>query len=230
MRIGLAQAALCFASAVGLLVPARAEQSTGSITGTVTLTAVRGLPSSTSVYGRRGVAPKPAVAGPETRNVVVHLVGQKSIGDPAPVRARIAQRGEQFVPSVVAIPVGSTVDFPNEDPFFHNVFSLSKVATFDLGRYPSGEIRSRQFVRPGIVKVFCHLHSQMNALIVVLDHPWFTTPAETGLFTLPDIPAGDHTVAAWHERVGERRERVRVMPGQATRVSFTLPVLDEAER
>jgi plastocyanin len=229
MRTGLARAALIFASAMGLLMPARAEQSTGSIAGTVTLTAVRGLPSSTSVYGRRGVAPKPAAAGPETRNVVVHLVGQKLPGDPAPVRARIAQRGEQFVPSVVAIPVGSTVDFPNEDTFFHNVFSLSKVATFDLGRYPSGEIRSRQFLRPGIVKVFCHLHSQMNALIVVLDHPWFTTPAETGVFTLPDVPAGEHTVAAWHERVGERRERVRVLPGQTTRVSFTLPVLDGAE-
>jgi plastocyanin len=230
MTTGLARAALLFASAVGLLVPARAEQSTGSIAGTVTLTAVRGLPSSTSVYGRRGVAPKPTAAGPETRNVVVHLVGQKSAGDPAPVRARIAQRGEQFVPAVVAIPAGSTVDFPNEDPFFHNVFSLSKVATFDLGRYPSGEIRSRQFLRPGIVKVFCHLHSQMNALIVVLDHPWFTTPAETGLFTIPDVPAGQHTVAAWHDRVGERRERVRVMPGQTTHVSFTLPVLDGAEQ
>jgi plastocyanin len=230
MTIGIARAALIIASAVGLLVPARAEQSTGSIAGTVTLTAVRSLPSSTSVYGRRGVAPKPAAAGPEARNVVVHLVGQKSVSDPAPGRARIAQRGEQFVPSVVAITVGSTVDFPNEDSFFHNVFSLSKVATFDLGRYPSGEIRSRRFLRAGIVKVFCHLHSQMNALIVVLDHPWFTTPAETGSFTLPDIPAGEHTVAAWHERVGERRERVRVTPGQTTRVSFTLPVLDEADR
>jgi plastocyanin len=230
MKIRIASAALVITSAVGLLVPARAEQSTGSIAGTVTLTAVRGRPSSASVYGRRGVAPKAAAAGPETRNVVVHLVGQKPTIDVAPRKAQIAQRGEQFLPPVVAITVGSTVDFPNEDPFFHNVFSLSKIATFDLGRFPSGEMRSRQFLRPGIVKVFCHLHSQMNALIVVLDHPWFTTPAESGMFTLPDIPAGEHTLAAWHERVGERRERIRVTPGQTTRVSFTLPVLDEAER
>jgi plastocyanin len=230
MKIAIAGAALVVASAAGLFVPARAEESTGSIAGTVTLTAIRGVPSSTSVYGRRGVAPKPAAAAAETRNVVVHLVGHKSTSELSPVKVQLAQRGEQFRPSVVAVTVGSTVEFPNEDPFFHNVFSLSKVATFDLGRYPSGELRSRQFVRPGIVKVFCHLHAQMSALIVVLDHPWFTVPAETGTFRLRDIPAGEHTLAAWHERIGERREQVHVTPGQTTRVSFTLPVLEEAGR
>ena len=142
------------------------------------------------------------------------------------MKARIAQRDEQFLPPVTAVTVGSSVDFPNDDPFFHNVFSLSKAATFHLGRYPSGKSRTRQFLKPGIVKVFCDIHAQMTALIMVFDHPWFTIPAEDGTFTLPPVPAGDVTVVAWHERIGERRERVRLTPGDTARIAFTLPVLE----
>lgn len=226
MRIGIAGAALCAWSAVGLLMPAGAEQGTGSIAGTVTLTAARVVPLSTAAYGRRGVAPKPAAAGRETRNVVVYLAGLKSPTPPPPLKVQIAQRGEQFLPTVVAVTAGSTVEFPNEDAFFHNVFSLSSAGTFDLGRYPSGESRSRQFSRAGIVKVFCHLHAQMSALIVVLEHPWYTIPAETGTFTLSAVPPGDHVLVAWHERIGESRARVHVAAGGTVGVLFTLPVLE----
>jgi hypothetical protein len=157
---------------------------------------------------------------------VIYVNGLRPSTPPPPMRARIGQKDEQFVPQVTAVTVGSTVDFPNDDPFFHNVFSLSKAATFDLGRYPSGSSRARTLPRPGIVKVFCDIHSHMTALIMVLDHPWFTVPADDGSFTLPPVPAGEVTVVAWHERIGERRERVRVPPGQTARVSFTLPVLE----
>jgi hypothetical protein len=142
------------------------------------------------------------------------------------MHAKIVQRGEQFVPPVTVVTSGSTVEFPNDDPYFHNVFSLSRVATFDLGRYPSGASRSYTFDRPGIVKVFCHIHAQMSALVVVLDHPWFNVPTETGAFALPPVPAGEYTLVAWHERIGEQRERIRVAPGGTTRVDFTLPVLE----
>jgi hypothetical protein len=142
------------------------------------------------------------------------------------MRARIAQRDEQFLPRVTAVTVGSSVEVPNEDPFFHNVFSLSKAAQFDLRRYPSGESRTEVFSKPGIVKVFCHLHSQMTALIMVFDHPWFVIPNDEGTFTLPAVPAGELTVVAWHERIGERRERVRVVGGEIATLSFTLPVLE----
>jgi hypothetical protein len=145
------------------------------------------------------------------------------------MRTRISQRNEQFVPQVTAVTAGSIVDFPNDDPFFHNVFSLSKAATFDLGRYPSGSSRARTFAKTGIVKVFCDIHSHMTALIMVLDHPWFTIPADDGSFTLPSVPAGDLTVVAWHERIGERRERLRVTAGQTANVSFTLPVLEPGQ-
>ena len=83
------------------------------------------------------------------------------------MQAAIAQKDEQFVPHVVAVTVGSTVAFPNQDPIFHNVFSLSRGASFNLGRYPSGSSRSRVFTKPGIVKVFCDIHSQMSAVVRV---------------------------------------------------------------
>jgi plastocyanin len=208
--------------------PIGASLATGALEGTVTLTAARGTPLATSAYGRRGVAPRPAAAGPETRKVIVYLSGVKPPATPAPTTATIAQRNEAFVPPVSVVTVGSTVHFPNEDPYYHNVFSLSRAATFDLGRYPSGESRVRQLAKPGTVKVFCHLHAQMSALIMVLDHPWFAVPEESGRFAIDSIPPGEHVVVAWHERIGERRETIRIPPGGRAHVAFTLPVLENA--
>lgn len=206
---------------------ARERAATGAVTGKVTLTASRSTALPATVYGRRDVSPKAPQPPPAMRSVVVYVTGTKPETPPEPMVAKIAQRGEQFHPPVTVITVGSTVQFPNEDPFFHNVFSLSRAGTFDLGRYRSGESRSRQFTKPGIVKVFCDIHSHMNALIVVLDHPWFTIPADNGTFTIPDVPAGERKIVAWHERIGERQETLRVTPGGSTSVSFTLPVLEE---
>ena len=215
-----------FALAGAVLVLGTQPSGTGTITGTVKLTASKSAPLATSPYGRRGVAPKRTASGPDTRNVVIFVNGLRPSTPPPPMRARIAQKDEQFIPQVTAVTVGSTVDFPNDDPFFHNVFSLSKAATFDLGRYPSGSSRARTFGKPGIVKVFCDIHSHMTALVMVLDHPWFTIPAEDGTFTLPPVPAGEVTVVAWHERIGETRERVRITPGQTARLAFSLPVVE----
>jgi plastocyanin len=226
MRMRIAAAVLIAAPAAGFLAPAHAQDGSGTIAGEVTLTSTRGALLATSPYGRRGVPPKRAAAGSEARKVVIYLEGVKPTLSPIAMRVQISQLGEQFEPPVTALTVGSIVEFPNVDPFFHNVFSLSRVATFDLGRYPPGESRSRQFLRAGIVKVFCHLHAQMSALIMVLDHPWFATPSESGAFTLTAIPAGEHTLVAWHERIGERRERIRVQSGATTHVRFTLPVLE----
>jgi hypothetical protein len=201
-------------------------QSLATIAGTVTLTQRQGAPIAASAYGRRDVAPRAANAAPETSHVVIHVDGVKPPSPPPPGRARIAQRNEQFHPQVLAVTAGTTVDFPNDDPYFHNVFSLSRAATFDLGRYRSGQSRSRTLTKPGIVKVFCHLHAQMSAAIVVFDHPWFAIPAADGTFAIRGIPPGAHTVVAWHERIGERRERLQLTPGATARVAFTLPVLE----
>lgn len=222
MRGALAAAAV----AALVAVPAGQTPVPGTITGRITLTRVRGTPLPSNVYQPRTVNKRTPPPIPEIRNVVVYLKGAAYRG-PLPVtRGEIRQENESFVPRVLAITRGSTVDFPNGDPFFHNVFSLSSAATFDLGRYPSGRSQSWRFQKPGLVKVYCHIHSQMNASILVLDHPYFTVPALDGTFTLPNVPPGDYTVAGWHERVGERTGRVHVAPGEPASIDLSLPVED----
>jgi plastocyanin len=202
-------------------------QAAGRVTGSVKLTLANTAPSSASAYERRGVGPRPK-AQPELKNVVIFF-SDLPAGKPAAVQASIAQKDEQFAPHLVAITTGSSVAFPNEDPFFHNVFSLSRGASFNLGRYPSGSSRSKTFTRAGIVKVFCEIHSHMSAVVRVFDHGWFTVPDEAGNFAIGNVPPGDHTLVAWHERIGERRDRVTIRAGAATQINFTLPVLEPAQ-
>jgi hypothetical protein len=142
------------------------------------------------------------------------------------MRATIAQPDEAFVPHVVAITTGSTVDFPNFDPYFHNVFSLSRSSSFDLGRFPRGDSRERKFTSPGLVKVYCHIHSHMSASIMVFDHDHFAIPNLDGHFTLDGVAPGSYRLSAWHERIGENVQQVKVDPGGSARVEFLLPVND----
>ncbi|HEX8028511.1 MAG TPA: carboxypeptidase regulatory-like domain-containing protein [Vicinamibacterales bacterium] len=232
MTIRLSIAALL--AALGLcaradtpFVPVVTAQSGGRVTGTVKLTLANSAPSAAAAYDRRAVGPRPKPL-PELKNVVIFFSDMPASKN-APMQASIAQKDEQFAPHAVAITAGSTVAFPNQDPFFHNVFSLSRGASFNLGRYPSGSSRSKVFTKPGIVKVFCEIHSQMSAVIRVFDHGWFTIPSEDGTFALGDVPPGDHTLVAWHERIGERRERVTIRAGAATQIHFTLPVLEPTQ-
>jgi hypothetical protein len=124
----------------------------------------------------------------------------------------------------VAVPVGSEVSFPNDDHIYHNVFSLSGAKTFNLGRYPYGRSATVKFDRPGVVKVFCDIHSHMTATVLVFNHPWFASPDEDGHFDLTGLPPGDREITAWHERLGDTTLRVRVEPGRTTPADFTLPV------
>lgn len=208
--------------------PATAQDGTGRVAGTVRLTMAGRAPSTASVYGRRSVAPR-AKTQPEIRNVVVFFADAPRSTVTKTTRASIAQRDEQFFPHVVAVTAGSTVEFPNDDTIFHNVFSLSKPATFDLGRYPSGDSRARTISKPGIVKVFCQIHSHMSAVIRVFDHEWFTIPDAGGKFSLDGVAPGTYTLVAWHERIGERRDRVTIRAGATTEVMFTLPVLEPGQ-
>ena len=200
---------------------------TGAIAGTVTLTTrVRSARLPAPVYPSRTVPRNNPPAVSELRNVVVYLKNVAFRGALPVTSTEMRQVNETFIPHILPITRGSTVNFPNGDPFFHNVFSLSRASTFDLGRYPQDRTRSATFTKPGLVKVFCRIHSQMSATIMVLDHPFYTVPGDDGAFALRNVPPGEYTVAGWHERVGERVETVRVEPGKTTDVALTLPVED----
>ena len=114
-------------------------------------------------------------------------------------RATMDQRNETFVPHLLAITVGTVVDFPNSDRIYHNVFSLSKTKRFDLGRYAVGHSKSIRFDRPGIVRVFCDIHSHMNAFILVFSHRFFGITDDAGRYAIDGVPPGSYTVLAWYE-------------------------------
>jgi plastocyanin len=158
---------------------------------------------------RRPDASDPAPPGardiPDLRRGVVYLetAPRGAFEERETTRASLDQRNETFVPHVLAVTVGTLVDFPNSDRTYHNVFSLSKAKRFDLGRYAAGKSKSIRFDRPGVIRVFCDIHSHMNAFILVFSHPFFDVTETDGRFQLDNIPPGNYTVVGWYE--GEAR-------------------------
>jgi plastocyanin len=133
------------------------------------------------------------------------------------------QRNETFVPHVLAITTGTTVDFPNSDRIYHNVFSLSKTTRFDLGRYAVGHSRSVRFDRAGIIRVFCDIHSHMNAFILVFSHPFFAVTDADGRYHIDNVPPGTYEVIAWNEGVSSDAQAITVAAdGAAADLDFTL--------
>ena len=137
-------------------------------------------------------------------------------------RPRLAQRNQSFVPHVLPVAAGTTVEFPNLDPIFHNVFSVSPGKRFDLGKYPRGQSRSVRFERPGLIQVYCDIHSNMAAFIVVLQNHAFAQPDGSGRFALPDLPAGEYVVNVWHPDYPAIRRAIRVPPGGDLDLDLTL--------
>jgi plastocyanin len=150
--------------------------------------------------------------GPDRRRSVVYLetAPLRAFEERHRARARIDQRHEQFVPRLLAITVGTVVDFPNNDAIYHNVFSLSKPRRFDLGRYAAGRSRSVRFDRPGIVRVFCDIHSHMSAFILVFNHPFFAVTDDEGWYRIDGVPTGTYTVTAWYEGVLQQSRPVTI--------------------
>jgi plastocyanin len=139
-----------------------------------------------------------------------------------PGHAAMDQRNETFVPHVLAIIAGTVVDFPNSDRFYHNVFSLSKAARFDLGRYATGRSKSIRFDNPGIVRVFCDIHSHMNAFIMVFGHPFFAMSDTDGRYRIDNVPPGTYNLIAWNEGTSSEPKPVTVTSGGMTELDFTL--------
>jgi hypothetical protein len=126
-----------------------------------------------------------------------------------PEHARLLQKGKMFTPHILVIRTGTVVDFPNEDPIFHNAFSTYDGQLFDIGLYPPGTSRSIRFRRPGVVRVFCNIHPSMAAVIVVVDTPYFTTASTTGQYRFTNIPEGTYRVNVYDERsTGGQRDGI----------------------
>ena len=162
---------------------------------------------------------------PDRRRSVVYLetAPQSAFETPAPGRARLDQKNETFVPYVLAVTVGSTVDFPNSDRIYHNVFSLSKAKRFDLGRYPRGQSRSIRFDQPGVVRVFCEIHSHMSAFILVFAHRYFAATDAEGRYRIEGVPPGGYTLAVWNDGSVRARRDVRVaVSGDAVELDFAV--------
>lgn len=194
-------------------------QEAGSVEGTVTVN-LRPPRRSAARYPGGGTAvhevqPVPAVvylAGP--------VPGFGPARNPAPVE--VAQRDTAFAPAAVAISVGSELSFANRDPFFHNVFSYSAAARFDLGRFPRGEAKAVRFDEPGVVKVYCEVHDFMRAVVVVTENPFHAVVGADGAFRIEGIPVGEHTFVVWHPDLEPVERRVRVLPGGSVRLDVQL--------
>jgi plastocyanin len=202
---------------------ARESAAVGIIRGRVEVRQVRTDPEirpNVAELGMSGSYP-----GVDRRRSVVYL-------DPAPraafdvrdePRARMDQRNEAFVPHLLAVVAGTVVEFPNNDRTYHNVFSLSKPRPFDLGRYAAGRSRSVRFDKPGIVRVFCDIHSHMRAFVFVFSHRYFAVTDDSGNYRIDNIPPGNYTVMAWNETVDVESRRAAVPEaGGEVELNFSL--------
>lgn len=183
-------------------VPVAAAQGAPGVSGTVTL------------LERDGKVPE-GVA-----QTVIWLEGRSARGERE--AAEIATENKQLIPRITIVPGGSTVTFPNHDPFNHNVFSRSEAATFDLGSYRRGESRSVTFTKPGIVPVFCDVHAQMSAFVIVTNTPFFAQSEGDGRFRLAGVPPGAYTLHAWHERAAPFEVPIEVGADGSATVAVTL--------
>lgn len=141
--------------------------------------------------------------------------------DPPDVHPQLNQRGLIFRPLVLPVLAGTTVDFPNGDDLFHNVFSYSQPKEFDLGRYPKGQMKSVTFDKPGVVNVYCDIHSYMYATILVLSNPHFTVPDESGHYELAGIPPGSYRLHLWYGRKMVETRQIVIKAGETKIENFT---------
>ncbi len=219
-RLALAAMAAVF------LVAAGNPGGTGTVSGRIAVPPRETPGPPADLYGKYKETPSPPTeAPPPARGAVVALVpisGKAPFpSGPPPV---MNQSGIRFVPRVVAVQAGGLVRFTNSDPVFHNIFSLSPARKFDLGRYPKGDSRTVTFDKPGVVQVFCDIHSSMLGFVVVLDTPYFAVTGADGSYLLAGVPAGTYRVVAWTEGMTQTTElgRVTVAAGAAVEYSASL--------
>ena len=188
--------------------------SMGAVLALAAATAAAG-----TVRGRVELADKGGKAG-DLGDAVVWVEGPRV--RPQPSNAVITLKGKAFSPRVVVVPVGGTVEFPNQDPIFHNVFSVSGENRFDLDLYKKPKSGAWTFRTPGLVRVYCNIHPQMSGFVIVLDNPYWARVGADGRYSIADVPAGTWVAKAWHERAGESAETAQVKDAGVLELSFTL--------
>jgi plastocyanin len=208
-----------FAAGVAGAAPLRGDA--GAVRGRVLFAGPTPMVEHRPAVGDIGGARAQAV---DRRRSVVYLdsVPQPAFYELKTQHPRMDQRDEQFEPRVLAITVGSTVDFPNSDTKFHNVFSLSRANSFDLGRYPPGKTGAFRFDKPGIVRVFCDIHSHMNGYIFVFGHPYFAVTDSDGRYIIPRVPAGTYTLVVWSELGTAAAKKITVTDNAVTEADFQI--------
>lgn len=217
LRQRLGNGVLLLAAAVVVL-PTPVEAQTGSIAGTVTLEPPPPPRRTANRY------PGGASRAETVQRVpaVVYLVGAAAGTNAASPGLEMVQRDTAFAPAALFVPVGGTVDFPNADPFFHNVFSYSSSRRFDLGRYPQGQAKSVTFDEPGAVSVFCEVHEKMRGVIVVTENPYHAVVGEDGSYRIDGVPPGEHRIVFWSADHEPLEQTVMVTGGQTSQVDVEL--------
>jgi plastocyanin len=173
-----------------------------------------------TVQGKVAVLEKDGRPAADLADAVVWVEGPK-------VRVRasgatVNMKSKAFVPRVTVVAVGGSVEFPNQDSIFHNVFSVSGENRFDLELYKKPKSAAKVFEHPGIVRIYCNIHPQMSGYVLVRDNPFWARVGQDGSFSIEGVPAGSWVLKAWHERSGESAQDVQVQQAGAATASFTL--------
>lgn len=220
--------------AYGHQVLAQESKKQGEVRGRITIARADADAPKSPMIDRYSTH-RPAMTGSESspptqspyklsERAVVYLESESTKGQvytPPAAHPVLDQKDLTFHPQVLPILIGTTVDFPNRDNLFHNVFSYSQPKEFDLGRYPTGNMKSVRFDKPGIVRVYCDIHSHMNATILILENPYFAVPDEQGSFTIKNVAPGSYTVKFWCGRELAGSQSVILKGGDAVNVNFT---------
>ncbi|HEV3409716.1 MAG TPA: carboxypeptidase regulatory-like domain-containing protein [Chthoniobacterales bacterium] len=209
--------ALCLSAAV-LVIARGGVFAQATVEGRVDLPKNRTAPIMTKRYE---IVSKGGVLATNPPLAVVYLEGAPGKTGPLP-RKQVTQREMTFIPTLLAVQTGTTVEFPNEDDTYHNIFSYSPAKRFDLGRYRPEErpIPTVLFDKPGLVTLRCDIHDHMRGLILVLDTPHFVVTETDGSFRLTNLPAGKYTLKAWLDSNTTREQPVELKSGATVRIDF----------
>ncbi|HMV37186.1 MAG TPA: carboxypeptidase regulatory-like domain-containing protein [Turneriella sp.] len=189
---------------LSLLVAASSAHAGGTIEGTVTV-------KTKGLFGKQG-------AKGDASNVVIFL---EELQMPNPNgREKIVQKGKQFQPRVLPIVMGGVVEFPNEDPFNHNVFSPTPEYKFDLDYYGTGKSKNVRFQKTGAVRIYCNIHSNMVSDVLVVPNPFFAKTGADGKFRINNIPPGKYTFVAWQPSGASEKRGIAIVDGKTLQVNF----------